>query len=426
MHQLYRKSQNLMLNINILIFIFFMIWAFTPYLNIHFLNTNLLLLVGCWFFTAMTVWLNSQKIIIHKYVIVLFMWFGYILLLRFLNFSQAAWGNYFVYFLFWFPLIAYSFYSRFLSENQKKTILNYALIIILLNLLDNIRLLIEYPRANIELNFNSRYSQFNIGNTNFSAIIMFFSLIILYLFLNNKKGKIPYLVIYSSCIFYLIISSKTTAFLITITFSIILGSIFKLVETKGRKKIVFICFALILALLVFLSLDNILKVAINLINNPYIAIRLEILRSMISYKSLEYSEYEMYFSRINLGKLSFNTFIDNVLIGIGYQKVNLQKGDFSLLYQSGIGHHSTVLDGLARYGLVGLLFNIVIYFTFLKYIFRSIKNNNSTIFLKVLYFAFFIYSILNNSENPEIGLIIFIALPLVSLSLDSRKEEVLV
>jgi len=92
-------------------------------------------------------------------------------------------------------------------------------------------------------------------------------------------------------------------------------------------------------------------------------------------------------------------------------KVELE-GSVLNAYQSGIGHHSELIDHLGRYGIVGLAFYFIIFRNFLLKL-RAIYLSKEGLQLRnIIFFAFASFSLLNNSFTPHIGVAIFLLLPL--------------
>lgn len=68
-------------------------------------------------------------------------------------------------------------------------------------------------------------------------------------------------------------------------------------------------------------------------------------------------------SRIYTLRVSWQTFLSNPFIGVGYKYGNT----YSLLYQNGVGVHSEFLDSLAKFGIIGSV-------PYLYFFFSQIKN----------------------------------------------------
>ncbi|TRX57192.1 hypothetical protein [Thalassomonas sp. M1454] len=94
--------------------------------------------------------------------------------------------------------------------------------------------------------------------------------------------------------------------------------------------------------------------------------------------------------------LSLETFLSNPIFGVGGDYIDF-KGDFSLIYESGIGHHSELVDFFARYGGVGVVFLSLFLFFYRKQIIRA------SYYSKVLFFIIFCWLILNNGFSFTFG-----------------------
>ena len=112
-------------------------------------------------------------------------------------------------------------------------------------------------------------------------------------------------------------------------------------------------------------------------------------------------------ARLDLAALSFKSFLNSPLLGIGYHKVAIIKGDFSGVYQSGIGHHSAFFDNLAEYGIIGVYFYALIYYNIIRSsLNKCIGISDKNMFI-LCYIAYLLFAILNNITFPHIGIIMF-------------------
>ena len=100
-------------------------------------------------------------------------------------------------------------------------------------------------------------------------------------------------------------------------------------------------------------------------------------------------------SRIDLASLSLKTFSENFVFGVGGDYINFA-GDFDLVEESGIGHHSSFFDFLARYGLVGLGFLLIISYLF----YRAFTIN-----VNFLHLLIFFWLVANNGITALIALV---------------------
>src|SRR5699024_10895880 len=98
------------------------------------------------------------------------------------------------------------------------------------------------------------------------------------------------------------------------------------------------------------------------------------------------------YNRTQKYQMSFDTFVDNPITGVG---------GYYYVDGVGVGYHSQILDDLARYGVLGLLFYILFFYYFYKYVkiqwFKS--NFKSNFFVALLTFLFI--SLLNPTFSSQ-------------------------
>ena len=368
--------------INVLIFNIYILITFTPILSNSYLQIALAIL---WIATSLFLYPYIEK----SWKLIIFVWIAYAIILKFIGYSTAEWGNYGIYILFFFPLRVFDVYSKILDQDEKYHIFRWILIVSIANLIYNLYFLINHPSANLELNFSNQYANQNLGNSGFTFVIMLILIYFLYYALKGKKLYIPIVII---GIIYLVFSSKTTAFLIflIITYAIIVSLFLKHIK-KSQQVIVFILGIVILCLAYTYGLEGLA----TLIKNDYITTRIDAL--------LKGDVSSTYLSRFSLAKLSLHTFANHPIFGIGYVKADFSKISY---ISTGIGHHSEFIDHLGRYGIIGAIFYCLIFIPYTKDIqaTRIEKSDNATIFIMM---AFYMYSVLNNSVDAMSGIIIF-------------------
>lgn len=406
-----KKSFNLnkSLLFNKFITYLYIIYIFTPILYKYFYFG--LILFTLWFMSCSLNKKAVNSIIHNKYNYVVYFWIIYSFVMRIIGFSKAAWGNYFIMIMFFFPIIMYNVQNKIFTLKEKTKLIKFSIIVISINLLDNIRLILKYPDITKEMNFVSTFNNLNIGDTIYSLVLNMFTLIILWILL-NKKRNIALLILVVIGMIYPILAGKTTAMLILYACSILL--IFRKACNKLDKKIV-ISVSTIGLIILSLVTPNILKFISENINNANIANRI------VALYKLDLNS--IYFERINLAKLSAETFIRHPLIGIGYQKVALN-GDLMNAYNSGIGHHSELIDHLARYGFVGLIFYCIILKQYLNRMKKICKTKSEKDLIFTVVISFILFSILNNSFTAPVGMIIFMILPYVVQVYSEEKEVI--
>lgn len=90
-----------------------------------------------------------------------------------------------------------------------------------------------------------------------------------------------------------------------------------------------------------------------------------------------------YLVRIDLAKLSLETFISSPIFGIGKHFANQQMYGLNAVYSVGIGSHSELIDHLAVYGIVGLVSYLFIFKNILLPCYTSVLLQSIEIFIKL-------------------------------------------
>lgn len=191
------------------------------------------------------------------------------------------------------------------------------------------------------------------------------------LLINNKKRYKGILRLIILCLvlilFYLLIKTESTLTLISCSLGIILAIVRKFwrnEKCKNDLKKVIIVFLLIFSFLVIvLNIHEIgewiVKVTRDGIDNTIIRRFNRIGQKMV----FSGSSYENYVDeRFGYIAQSWNTFLKNPIIGIGFRNGNI----FSNLKKNGLGMHSAICDLLAQHGILGALLFIMFFVKGLK------------------------------------------------------------
>jgi len=365
------------------IFCLYIIVTLTPILSSCYIQMALVVL---WGLTIIPVFQYVEK----DWKLFIFAWIGYAIILRVIGFSTASWGNYGIYVLFYYPLFVFAIYRHILNDKEKHCMVNFIMAVALLNMLYNICFLIRHPGANQELNFSDMYAGCNLGNSDFTFVIMLVLIIYLYYAIHGRI--IYFLAVVLGC-FYLVISSKTTALLVFLIITYIIFVEKFAAKIEKRQRILIECLGIILPLLLY---KPVLIVMSHFISNQYIVERLNAL--------IVGDTSSVYLSRAGLAKISFHTFLNHPVLGIGYVKADFSKIDY---VTTGIGHHSEFIDHLGRYGLIGAVAYIFIWYNYFK-TFNSYSGTKKDHYAGIMIFiAFMMYSLLNNSMDAMSGVVIF-------------------
>ncbi len=123
------------------------------------------------------------------------------------------------------------------------------------------------------------------------------------------------------------------------------------------------------------------------------------------------TETSHYIKRSDTLSASFNTFINNPIIGVGYKYGNVTSIGKT---QFGIGNHSEIFDSLAQFGLIGAFPFLMSYYLAIKSIADKYIGVVVTVFFLMLLNPFFYF----DSNH-----VVFMILPLFELILNTNKTE---
>ena len=307
------------------------------------------------------------------------LWSIYSLMLYFLNFSNSTIGNIFddiCFFLIPLVLILYK------GSNSKIIILSIDIILVL-NFIYNSIILIALPGILDTMNYiDLDYDKLNFSGTSFVMHASIYAVIKLYDFSNLNKKNIVFI---SIALIYVFLSGKAT--FVILSSLVLLHVILKSFKIKPWKSLMIIS--------MFILLFSLFKDKIPI--NDRLLNRIE--------ATSQLDTDSEYFERFNLINLSFQTFLKNPLVGVGYDKEDIN-GDINIAYKIGIGMHSELVDFLPRYGLIGVLFLLL----FIKLIKKQIMFTN----YKYIFSLFLMLSIFSNTFTITSSILLFIYFPLLN------------
>ena len=392
---LYNKMSNRKeLRLNNIIIYLFCIFALTPFLYRNASRYIMVAILGLTLLSQLRiVLLNKRYPYIRKTIFCIYLWLGYQFFLRIIGYSTSAIGNYMTSLFFYCTIIQMFYIMIYYDDKQKRHLGIFIIIVLLVNTIDNLRLGSIFPNCNSYMyrSWGSQYLQMNVGGTEFAAAIMFLCGCLLISMLWYRKrikraSRIAILAALAVMIVYLFwMSGRATSIIVLITmvgFALFLG-----------KKKVLIPLVIVAIICILLSDADLLL----LINNSRITERLADLSGFLHGE--EINTDGSLFRRVNSMRSSVSTFFAsplNVLFGIGN-------------HDTGIGHHSEIIDTLPKYGIIGFISLCIIFFRVCRVICSFNKENKK---LSLLGFAFFIvYSFFNISIDPMIGIVVFMLVP---------------
>ena len=308
-----------------------------------------------------------------------------------------------------FILLVYIHYIKKDNIRNISVITNLILIEIIISSIIAIHAVKLYPELakSLASNINDIQIQaLKLGISPYSDIYgkAFLGPSLMYIFMKNKIkkenrfSKILIGLSGSLCIVNVFLYSYTTAILLC-TLMIILYASY--LNKFFRYLIIFIS----LFILIFVSLSlNLFNEFVESIDNREVAIRLESIYNLICNGSLNDESGMM---RVEYYKLSFNTFINNSLFGVG----GFYTGIKSTFY--GIGRHSEWLDFLARYGFVGGALLLSIFNTIIKRMKNFIGKKNNKILINLIIYCLVLGSINTIFTSNLLILSILIIIPCI-------------
>ena len=320
-----------------------------PFQNVYLLTFLMIILILS--FVKLDLKSNSINILIAFIFVFSIYVFG-----QNFNYRTTSLGAYFLLFIYLSTasLRQHVDHKALLKINTIGIFKNFIIVIATINII----LLIIYPGATSYLNNTEVFDFYNfprwlyyflINTTAHFAIVLF-----TILYLKYKKNSLSSILLFFLVLILQLLSSKTTAFSILLISSLLIF----------RKQNIFISFFYIL----------IGAIIINVFITEYIYTRL-------NFYNLSSTSEEL--SRFFLGQKSLNTFFDNPLFGIGYERVKFSSIS-ELFYTSEIGHHSYLLDTLGRFGIIGFC------------LFYILDVKNWRLLSGVPLVMIIVYSILNN------------------------------
>lgn len=402
--------------INIFLICLFAIGIFTPFI----LNKYLLFVcsVGFLFFiNTIKIW---RKCLFKNK---LFMWctvlFCIELLYRILGISSAAIGNYALRFLTYISVYIYIYTYTYIPLKGHYFIVRFSILVILLNLLDNIRIYTLYPELRgtgvlTNVDYLNSLGILNLGSTSFSYVILFLGIFSFYIFLlkiNSYKGLIYFILFIFFSIYILYYTGSGTIIISFISF------IFLVLIFYRRKKIkIFKLFIFTVLFLILLKVFNKFFFNIIYVLEPFVGKKvatrcLVILNIFNGNYSLS---NKVYLSRIYFLIFNFKVWlssIENFILGNGYHTYSGLSVEEALI-KTGDGGHSGFGDLIPRYGILGLsiCINITKNIFCLKNYCRTKRKHN---LFFILFMIFLFNNIFNDIMTYDIIFILLVFYPLI-------------
>ena len=394
-----------------MLIVFVTIFSFTPIIDRAII---LLGLEALFLFVIFSQIGNSQYALNSRLTMSVILYLAVCVSYKLLNISSLLSGQLVIHVFFFIAILVMLLIPCIITNKQSEVLVWLIVGVVVFNIIDNIRLCILYPEVALAVNRDSEfeYLGINIGSSRFYNGVFFFYTVCLFGFLNLKKKVIKFLMLVAAgtaAVFILGFCLKASVFVFFIlaTFLLILGR-----RAKSFKSFFFRI--AIPSLVAFFLVSEFTNEIIEFITKSFPSERLASrLIYLIDSDSAASGAEATVKAREELGMVSLRTWTDNIVnffVGIGDHRVIW--GEQSAA-SSGIGQHAEFLDSLARYGLIGffLLWNIL-YGSF-KYITR-LFDQRYFIQLQIIFLLFILFGLSKGVFFPNIGVVLFLFLPLFS------------
>jgi len=409
------KTTNKAIQYMIMLFILF---TLTPFFQRNYpqMYIGILLLITVLLFTKNLLSFSEKKLNKNDLntFLVVFLWLFFIFLYYLYNPFQTFRGNFYNVFLFYFNFLVLIYIKNNFSTKKINYKLCFLLMIILINIITNIYLMIEDPvsskyyTGNIKI-FVEKYDYSNLMDiTHVTAVVLLVPSLI-YVFLNIKNVYIKLLTL--AILFSLIYLVYLSASLITLL-SLITTYLFWVILKSKKMIIKYLSLTtfLISIFVLFFIKNYIMNYLIDIFtksSNFFYTQRLNEVYQFMLGNSKDGSLSE----RIDNIKISLQTFYQNFLTGRGFIYS-------SNINETGIGMHSQLIDDLARFGLIGVLFT---FFIFYKYI-KLYKNSSANSYINFTVVLFTVLSLINPTISIPVGTVLFIVNPLIIQIVSENKN----
>ncbi len=322
----------------------------------------------------------------------------YQLFLSYVNFSTISPNNILARLtIYGLPLVASVCYCYY-NESEKRSFCKIILTIIVLNLMHNIYIVLTNPDifesiSLAKITMGTRLVT-NAGGTSFvNSIFFLFPLCLIFRkYIKSPQIKFGLLLLAILSAYYFLVLNPRGTVVILFVLTCTLFVIVKWNQGNVFKTVVGIVFWLIIILFLF---EPVLSILENIFSySEVISTRLNDVTGVLSGQDIN-DEGSLY-ARFMLGMVSLNTWVGgvvNFLFGIGD---HASDGDAYSLINSGVGKHSQILDTLARFGCVGLLFMINIFKSTYRFLFSNINDMLAKSNLSVVFAFYIIMGVLNN------------------------------
>lgn len=229
------------------------------------------------------------------------------------------------------------------------------------------------------------------------AIAILVPVILYYLSHSQREGSFSFfkaIIGYGICLvlaYFVLKAQFMTAIVL-----MFVGGVFALVQ-RNRGLAFTIPIVAVIVLAIFSQVSNDLIRIADENNATAVSSRLEEIQHILANDTNNAEDYTL---RQDLSQNSFETFLENPLIGVLYKYENIDEAK-----HQGVGNHAEWLDTLARYGLFGILL--------LVFIVKAMRTQRKVVNVGMHYLLFALLGFLNPTLGFVLTCAVFLYMPLL-------------
>ena len=342
-----------------------------------------------------------------------------ILIYRLLGISTAKPGYYLGLLLFYMVVLLLPIVPNDELSKKAKKLWWCIMIIILFNVVDNIRLSILYPEINlIRFYLDSDFlSSINAGGGSFYTLTLFFFCVCYFVWLNTEQRKLKWFSLVAAVVTAIYICGFCFKASVVLYFILSAVLIYYAKKTQNRTSFVFV--ALLSGFVVVSLVGNFSNEFINLIETVSPNERLTMRFVTLVDENADEAHEATITGRTNLYMLSVKTWLTNTVtffFGIGDHYTVLDPA------KTGIGQHASLLDLLGRYGILGASLVFIMLKKSFSYI-LSLFSQEYRLQIGAIFLVYILCGLTKEIFEAGIGCVLFILLPLSATVLDKSKNN---
>lgn len=373
-------------------------------------------IVGIVLFFAIMCFTMLKPISSRKVALGIIGYYSMILLYWAIGYSTASSGNYLFQICFFISIIIAIYCIRRLPLWHNHVLYYFILLLTIVHLTNDIvigQVFQSYSMEELEELGSS------VIATSFSTTALLVLNIALLVALNTSNFyiRLIHFVVVAITLYYIVFCGQRGSVVM-----LMMISVFAIIYQKRANKVskgTSLFFLLLIALIIMLFGEYLLSILIELSPSERLAERFEDLQQTFRKGVTE----DSFSGRLSLEIVSIRSWLRNIatfFIGIGDHRL---EGDFGIVgfELSGIGGHSELIDSLARYGIIGFFIIASLFSRIFKYIINLFDDVSVREQVKAILFVSILISLTKGFFFPEIGISLFLLLPLSSLLLNKYK-----